>query len=75
MQKFTQIYFLKEKSEVKHKLENFLNQAKIYGHSIKELLRDGSKEFVNSNVKRIIEKNGIMSLYYNDNFISLFFHI
>ena len=57
--KYRCIYFLKEKSEVVNKLEQFLLEAKTRGHVIKELLTDGGKEFVNKKVLDVTTKYGI----------------
>lgn len=58
--KFRYGYIIKEKSEVKNALKHMLAHAKTLGHSIKELLSDNGGEFDNTEVKRILQENGIM---------------
>lgn len=57
--KFRRVFLLKSKNEVSECLKTFLNEAKTAGHSIKELLSDGGKEFDNLTVSEILKSNGI----------------
>ncbi|KAF2889581.1 hypothetical protein ILUMI_16591 [Ignelater luminosus] len=57
--KYRSVYFLKEKSEVKEKLEQFLAEVNVAGHIVKELLTDGSKDFNNVAVQNITRKAGL----------------
>ena len=57
---FRYCVYLKEKSEVKNALEDFLAHSKTQGHIIKELLSDKGGEFDNSDVQNILKKNGII---------------
>lgn len=57
--KYRSIYFLKEKSEVKEKLSQFLLEVKTIGHTVKEILSDGGKEFNNADVKKIMHAAGL----------------
>ena len=45
--KYRSVYFLKRKSEVVDKFKIFLAEAKVLGHTVKELLTDGGGEFDN----------------------------
>lgn len=59
--KFRTVYFLKNKSDVKDKLLEFISETKtVAGHNIKVLLTDGGTEFCNSDVKKILKANGIV---------------
>lgn len=58
--KFRTIYFMKEKSEVAGKLAQFVAETKTTGHVIKELLSDNGKEFDNQEVRKILQKEGIV---------------
>ncbi|KAM3964295.1 uncharacterized protein ACR2FA_001787 [Aphomia sociella] len=53
------VYFLRNKSEVHEKLEQFLAEAKVAGHIIKELLSDNGGEFDNAKVRKILLDCGI----------------
>ncbi|UYV71898.1 hypothetical protein LAZ67_9000983 [Cordylochernes scorpioides] len=57
--KYRSVYFLKEKSQVIEKLEQFLLETKTTGHTVKEILTDGGKEFVNKETSKITNKYGI----------------
>ncbi|UYV63705.1 hypothetical protein LAZ67_2005372 [Cordylochernes scorpioides] len=57
--KYRSVYFLKEKSQVIEKLEQFLLETKTTGHIVKEILTDGVKEFVNKETSKITNKYGI----------------
>lgn len=57
--KFRRVFFLKTKTEVSDCLKTFINETKTVGHTIKEFLCDGGKEFDNSSVRNILELNGI----------------
>lgn len=57
--KYRSVYFLKEKSEVKEKLAQFLSKVKTIGHTVKELLTDGGKEFNNTDVNKITQDFGL----------------
>ncbi|UYV73839.1 hypothetical protein LAZ67_11001072 [Cordylochernes scorpioides] len=57
--KYRSVYFLKEKSQVIEKLEQFLLETKTTGHIVKEILTDGGKEFVNKEASKITNKYGI----------------
>ncbi|UYV67852.1 hypothetical protein LAZ67_5002251 [Cordylochernes scorpioides] len=57
--KYRSVYFLKEKSQVIEKLEQFLLETKTTGHIVKEILTDGGKEFVNKETSKITNKYGI----------------
>ena len=56
--KYRHVYFLKKKSEVSEKLKQFISEAKIHGHVIKELLTDGGGEFDNKDVKELAALHG-----------------
>lgn len=57
--KYRTIYFLRQKSEVSGKLNQFLAEAETVGHTVKELLCDNGKEFDNKDVRTILQKKGI----------------
>ncbi|UYV62468.1 hypothetical protein LAZ67_2000715 [Cordylochernes scorpioides] len=57
--KYRSVYFLKEKSQVIEKLEQFLLETKTTGHIVKGILTDGGKEFVNKETSKITNKYGI----------------
>ncbi|UYV63360.1 hypothetical protein LAZ67_2003844, partial [Cordylochernes scorpioides] len=57
--KYRSVYFLKEKSQVIEKLEQFLLETKTTEHIVKEILTDGGKEFVNKETSKITNKYGI----------------
>ncbi|UYV63153.1 hypothetical protein LAZ67_2003300 [Cordylochernes scorpioides] len=57
--KYRSVYFLKGKSQVIEKLEQFLLETKTTGHIVKEILTDGGKEFVNKETSKITNKYGI----------------
>ncbi|UYV76010.1 hypothetical protein LAZ67_13002124 [Cordylochernes scorpioides] len=57
--KYRSVYFLKEKSQVIEKLEQFLLETKTTGHIVKEILTEGGKEFVNKETSKITNKYGI----------------
>jgi transposase InsO family protein len=50
---------MKQKSDVKVVLKQFLAHAKTLGHNIQELLSDNGGEFDCEEVKRILSENGI----------------
>lgn len=58
--KFRIIYFIKEKSEVADKLNQFIAETKITGYVIKELFSDNGREFDNKQVKDTLQKEGII---------------
>lgn len=58
--KFRSIYFLKEKSEVIEKMNQFLAEAATTGHIVKMMLSDGGGEFDNKKVKEVLAKKGII---------------
>ena len=49
--KYQSVYFLKEKSEVAEKLEQFLSETKTTGHIVREILTNGGKELVNKETR------------------------
>lgn len=53
------IFTLRKKSEVPNKLSEFLAIVKTAGHTVKEFLSDGGKEFDNEEVNSILAKYGI----------------
>lgn len=57
--KYRRVYFLKQKSEVKDKLSQFISEVKTRGHCIKELLTDGGGEFNNSDVHKVVCELGL----------------
>ncbi|UYV70787.1 hypothetical protein LAZ67_8000616 [Cordylochernes scorpioides] len=57
--KYRSVYFLKEKSQVIEKLEQFILETKTTGHIVKKILTDGGKEFVNKETSKITNKYGI----------------
>jgi hypothetical protein len=57
--KFRRVFFLKQKSEVAKCLSVFLKEVKTAGHTVKELVCDGGGEFVNAEVQKLLEENGI----------------
>lgn len=57
--RFRRLFFLKYKSEVCKSLEQFLNEAKTNGHTVKKLRCDGGKEFDNKDVAEVLAKEGI----------------
>ena len=57
--KYRSVYFLKRKSEVVDKFKILLAEAKVLGHTVKELLTDGGGEFNNKEFKKVTEENGI----------------
>ena len=50
------VYFLKKKTEALHKFKIFLAEAKILGHTVKEVLTDGGGECYNKELKRVTEE-------------------
>lgn len=53
------VYFLRNKSEVKEKIEIFCNEVKTrFGVNIKELRTDGGREYVDKNVRDFLGKSG-----------------
>ena len=57
---YRKVYFLKNKSEVKEKIENFLPLAKnVTGNKIVTIRTDNGTEFVNQEVSKLCEKRGI----------------
>lgn len=57
--KFRRIFFITKKSEVCGVLEQFLNEAKTNGHTVKRFRCDGGKEFDNKDVSALLSKRGI----------------
>lgn len=57
--KFRRVFFLQKKSEVAEKIEQFLAEAETAGHTVRQFLSDGGKEFDNSQVRKILVKRGI----------------
>jgi transposase InsO family protein len=57
--KFRYGFVMKQKSDVKVVLKQFLAHAKTLGHNIQELLSDNGGEFDCEEVKRILSENGI----------------
>lgn len=57
---FRHVYFIRNKSDVKDKLLQFLKEAKNAGHVVKTLLSDNGGEFDNKAVREIMNKNGIL---------------
>ena len=57
--KYRKVYCIKEKSEVTEKFQEFINEAKVAGHVIKEVLSDGGKEFDNAGFHKVCAENGI----------------
>ena len=57
--KYRSVYLLKRKGEVVDKLKIVLAEAKVLGHTVKELLTDGGGEFDNKEFKQVTEENGI----------------
>lgn len=53
------VYFVRQKSEVKNKLIQMLQEEKNTGHVVKTLLSDNGGEFDNETVRNILEKHGI----------------
>ena len=56
--KYRSVYFLKKKTKVGDKFKIFLPEAKVLGHTVKELLTDGGGEF-DKEFRRVMEENGI----------------
>lgn len=56
---FRIVYFIREKSEVKDKLQQMLQIVKTAGHTVKTLLSDGGGEFDNEAVRKILRSHGI----------------
>ncbi|CAB0020139.1 unnamed protein product [Nesidiocoris tenuis] len=57
--KFRFVYFMREKSEVPSKLEQMLEETKVTGHIVEELLSDNGGEFDSEAIRKILRKNGI----------------
>lgn len=57
---FRYVYFLKNKSEVKEKLIQMLNEARTAGHDINTLLTDNGGEFDNEGVRKVLSDRGIL---------------
>lgn len=54
------VYFMKQKSEVKKNIEKFISLAeRETGHKMKTLRSDNGLEFINKEVKEILESKGI----------------
>ena len=53
------VFFLKQKSEVKDVLEDFVVHAKNLGHDIKEIISDNGGKFDKETVRKILKKHGI----------------
>lgn len=59
--RYRTVYFLKNKSEVAGCIRKFVQQVKVNpGHRIKTIRSDNGKEFINQEVKKITEENGII---------------
>ncbi|KAL0902482.1 hypothetical protein ABMA27_000340 [Loxostege sticticalis] len=56
---YRMVYFIKQKSEVKDKLLQMLEEAKTAGHVVKTLLTDNGGEFANEAVLGILQCRGI----------------
>ena len=57
---YRRVYFLRDKSEVKDKLKDFLSFVKTSsGNNVKILLTDGGKEYDNQEVRAILNAAGI----------------
>ena len=64
--RWTCVYFMKSKSEVKHRYEQFLTWVKLQGYKVKQLMSDGGGEYtasenasIMSEFQQISIKNGI----------------
>ena len=57
--KYRYCSIIKNKSEVKDALEAMLSNAKVQGHSVKEMISDNGGEFDNLEVKKILQKFGL----------------
>ena len=57
--KYRYCSIIKNKSEVKDALEAMLSNAKVQGHSVKEMISDNGGEFDNLEVKKILQKFGV----------------
>lgn len=57
--KYRKVYFIKEKTAVSEVTKNFILEAKTIGHTIKELITDGGKEFINKEMQAILSSFGI----------------
>ena len=53
--KYRSVYLLKRKGEVVDKVKIFLAEAKVLGHTVKELLTDGGGECDNKEFKQVTE--------------------
>ena len=54
------IYFLRNKFEVKNKIEIFCREVKTrFGNNVKELRMDGGREYIDKNVRDFLNKSGI----------------
>lgn len=53
------IYFLKQKSEAWMKLKQMLAEAKVAGHTVKEILTDNGGEFDNEQFRKILAEHGV----------------
>ncbi|KAF2884696.1 hypothetical protein ILUMI_21493 [Ignelater luminosus] len=56
--RYRRVLFLNSKAEVVNCLKTFLNEADAAGHTIKEFLCDGSREFNNKDVRSVLESKG-----------------
>ena len=57
---YRRVYFLRDKSEIKDKLKDFLSFVKTSsGNNVKILLTDGGKEYDNQEVRAILNAAGI----------------
>ena len=59
--KYRRVFFMHSKNEVSKCIKIFVNEAKNAGYVIKEVLSDGGTEFQNSEVRKILESEGITS--------------
>ena len=57
--KYRYCSIIKNKPEVKDALEAMLSNAKVQGHSVKEMISDNVGEFDNLEVKKILQKFGV----------------
>lgn len=56
---YRMVYFIKNKSDVKDKLVQMLQEVKCAGHTVKTLLSDNGGEFDNKDVRFVLAKHGI----------------
>lgn len=56
--KYRHVYYMKHKSEASEKLKHFITEAKVQGHTVKQLLTDGGGEFDNQEVRQLAQQFG-----------------